>query len=292
MNGGLKVQGGSAGLAFCLDTLGSVYRANPAPSRRSWLWRRLFHHLRFDASSWAATGAVGPSGRVEPVVLEPKIRACLQRPEIRHVLTPRQREGRQRAVDRMAAAASPVSGRERVRPIATPPRLGFASEQHRLYSYRCRHAAQAMMAIGGFGSRWQMATSALALAVTGVMLVALPDLRDILRPPLPPAAVGPSSPSPYHLWVSLDTKHPESFYVVLESDFWANRRSTVAAYGGANASVRAELRLNRLARPSARSEEDGTVWVERRRRFLTREFSPGERVGRYSFSYVTRLGRD
>ena len=35
--------------------------------------------------------------------------------------------------------------------------------------------------------------------------------------------------------------------------------------------------------------EDGTVWVERRRRFLTREFAPGERVGRYSLSYLTRL---
>ena len=91
--------------------------------------------------------------------------------------------------------------------------------------------------------------------------------------------------------MSLDTEHPRDFWVVLESDFWANRRAELIRYGGVNASVRAEVRLNRLQR-QARSEEDGTVWVERRRHFLGREFAPGERVGRYDLSYINRLRHD
>jgi hypothetical protein len=290
MNGGLKLQGGSAGLAFCLDTLGALARADPLPSRRAWLWRRFFRRLRLKAPSWAATGAVTASGRVEPVVIGPKIRACLQHADIRHVLTPRQPEAKQRVIDRLATSAPPATANQVMhRPFSARPHLGFASEDRRLRSYRCRHVAQSLMAIGGFTSSGQLATGALALVVSVAMLMALPDLRAILWPPRAPAVTGPSSPSPYHLWVSLDTNHPEAFYVVLESGFWSNRRSTVAAYGGANASARAELRLKRLARPSTNDEEDGTIWVERRRRFLTREFLPGDPVGRYSFSYVTRL---
>jgi hypothetical protein len=124
------------------------------------------------------------------------------------------------------------------------------------------------------------------------MLLALPDLLGILLPPSAPAVVAPASPSPYHLWVSLDTEHPERFLVVFESGFWSNRRSEVAWHGGAQPSARAEIRLQRLARQTADDEEDGTVWIERRRRFLAREFAPGERVGRYSLSYVSRLGHE
>ena len=291
MNGGLRLHGGSAGLAFCLDTLGALSRADPLPSRRSWLWRRFFRRLRLDAPSWAATGAVTASGRVEPVVIGPKIRACLQHAGIRHVLTPLQHDAGQRVIDQIASAApSAIPNNNLQVPLGARARLGFASQDRRLRSHRCRHVAQSLMAIGDFTSRWQLATGALALIVSIVMLLALPDVRSILWPPPSPAVTGPSSPSPYHLWVSLDTNHPEAFYVVLESGFWSNRRSTVAAYGGANASARAELRLKRLARPTTNDEEDGIIWVERRRRFLTREFLPGDLVGRYSFSYVTRLG--
>jgi hypothetical protein len=293
MSGGLKLQGGSAGLAFCLNALGALQRANPDPVRRSWLWRRFFRALRSDAAGWAATGVVTASGRIEPVVLEPKIRACLQRADIRHVLTPRQREASQHFIDRVAGVvASATRERGVTQRISSGAQLGFASERTRLRGHQCRHVAQSVMAIGGLTSRWHIATNALATAVTIAMLIALPELRSILWPPTPPVVSAPTSPSPYHLWVSLDTRHPESFYVVLESDFWANRRSTVSAYSGADGSVRAEMRLNRLYRPGARDEEDGTVWVERRRRFLGREFMPGERVGRYSFSYVTRLSSD
>jgi len=105
-------------------------------------------------------------------------------------------------------------------------------------------------------------------------------------------AVTPSSTSPYYLWVSLDTKRPEAFAVVFESGFWANRRAEVTDHTGVGGSARAEMRLNRLDRQSTRDEEDGTVWVERRQKFLTREFQLGERVGSYSLSYVTQLGNE
>jgi hypothetical protein len=104
--------------------------------------------------------------------------------------------------------------------------------------------------------------------------------------------VAPSSPTPYELWVSLDTPDPTQFSVVFESGFWANRRSEVAAYGGSNASVRAEIRLSRLTRQTTQDADDGIVWIERRQRFLGREFAAGERVGRYTFAYLNRLGRE
>jgi hypothetical protein len=56
--------------------------------------------------------------------------------------------------------------------------------------------------------------------------------------------------------------------------------------------VRAVIQLYRLTGVMAASEEDGVVWIERRRRFLGREFLPGERVGRYSIPYLTRLGHE
>jgi hypothetical protein len=100
------------------------------------------------------------------------------------------------------------------------------------------------------------------------------------------------SPSPYYLWISLDTKRAEAFSVVLESGFWSNRWANVGSYAGANGSVRAELRLNRAGVQTTSDEEDGTVWIERRRKFLNREFQPGDRVGSYSLSHITRLGHE
>jgi hypothetical protein len=120
--------------------------------------------------------------------------------------------------------------------------------------------------------------------LSAVMIAALPDLRALLLPPPPPAVVGPASASPYYLWVGLETRNPEAFQVVLESGFWANRRVDAVAHDG---SVRAEIRLRRLSHNTVPDSEDGTLWIERRRRFLFREFDPGERVGRYTFSYVT-----
>lgn len=290
MNGGLTIKGESAGLPFCLNTLLAISRVEPHLDCRSWLWQRLVHRLSTEGDKWAATGVVTSDAYLRPVVLEPKLHACLAHGGIQELLTPRQSNASPRAIIRLAAArATPGREREPVPPLAGTSRLGFAAEKPRLRTHRCRHVAQAMMALGGFTSGWQKAVSTLAIIVSGAMLFALPDLGAILVPPPAPLAVSPSSPSPYYLWVSLDTKHPERFQVVLESEFWANRRAEVTPHSGANASMRAEIFLHRLAGQTNPNGEDGTLWIERRHHFLTREYAPGERVGRYSVAYLTRL---
>jgi len=273
INGGISLKGGSAGLAFCVNTLLAAYRSRPRIASHSWLWERFFRKLKSSAHRWAATGAVTSEGKVEHVVLQPKLRASLRHPQIGRILTPWQAEGKQSFVDRMAESLRNTSEKQ-------------------LRIYRCRHVAQSIMAVGDFTSRSQIATNLLAVAVSIVMLSALPDLRRVLSPARPPSVVSPASPSPYYLWVSLDTERPRDFWVVLESAFWSNRRAEVAAHGGANGSMRAEVRLNRLDQPGSGDEENGTVWIERRRTFLTREFASGERVGSYSFSRVARQGLD
>jgi hypothetical protein len=292
MNGGLRLQGGSAEVPFCLNTLLALHRAHAGAGSESWLWREFFQKLRTDASSWAGTGVIAPGGRVEPVVIEPKLRAAIRHGSIAHLLTPRQREASHRSVERVMAEGRARATRTVDVPAAPGIRVGFAAELPRLRTYRCRHVAQAVMAIGDFTSMRQMAVNALAVAVSLVMLVALPDVWSILHPPPAPVVVGPSSASPYLLWVSLATNSPDDFTVLLESNFWANRRGEVAWHGGPNASVRAELALNRLGRQRTPDQEDGTVWVERRRKFLGREYMPGERVCRYSLAYIARLAHD
>lgn len=289
INGGLSLQGGSAGLAFCLNILLATFRSHPRMPTRSWLWERFFQNLRLGANNWAATGAVSPQGRVESVAIEPKIRACLQHPEITDVLTPWQPEARQSVINKLMLTSVRTT---RERPVAAGMTRAFASERQLLRSHRCRYAAQSILAVGDFASKSQLAANVLALGVSTVMLVALPDIRNVLDPPPPPAVVTPASPSPYYLWVSLDTKRPEAFDVVLESGFWSNRRADVAQYPDPGGSARAEMRLNRLGRQTTVDQEEGTVWIERRRKFLTREYKSGEQVGSYSFSYVTRLGNE
>jgi hypothetical protein len=151
--------------------------------------------------------------------------------------------------------------------------------------------SQSLMLIGGFRNSWQVTTNLFAVLVTMVMLIALPDIRCILLPPSVPAVVGSAALSPYQLWVSLATKHADYFRVVFESHFWSNRRAELKALEGPGAHPRAEMRLSRLPNGSSHDVEEGTVWVERRRRFLTRELAPGERVGRYTLAYLNRLGR-
>ena len=293
LNGGMTLQGESAGLAFCLNTLLSVSRTEPGAGGQSGLWQRFFRRLRAGRGRWAATGVVTDDGFVKPVVVEPKLRACLDHAGIGTILTPRQANADQRAINRLAG--TPVTtgpGREKAPPGARALPVGWAAEKPRLVSHRCRHVAQAMMAFGGFTSGWQRAVTALAVVVSGVMLFAFPDLIYILAPPPAPAAVAPSSPSPQYLWVSLDTRHPGCFQVVLESEHWANRRADVFSYGAADVPARAEILLRRLSRPAVRKEEAATVWIERRHRFLNREYVSGERVGRYSLPYLNRLGHE
>ncbi len=286
INGGLSLQGGSAGLAFCLNILLATFRSHPRLATRSWLWERFFQNLRLGANNWAATGVLSPQGRVESVAIEPKIRACLKHPEITDVLTPWQPEARQSVINGLMLTSVRTT---RERPVSAGMTRAFASERQRLLSHRCRYAAQSILAVGDFASKSQLAVNVLALGVSAVMLVALPDIRNVLDPPSPPAVVTPSSPSPYYLWVSLDTKRPEAFDVVFESGFWSNRRAEVTQYPDPGGSARAELRLNRLGRQTTVDQEDGTVWIERRRKFLMREYQSGEQVGRYSLSYVTQL---
>jgi len=56
--------------------------------------------------------------------------------------------------------------------------------------------------------------------------------------------------------------------------------------------MRAEIRLNRLSHQATVDEQDGTVWIERRRAFLNHDYQPGERVGSYSLSYLSKLGHE
>jgi hypothetical protein len=104
--------------------------------------------------------------------------------------------------------------------------------------------------------------------------------------------IAPASPSPYFLWVSVETQHPAFFQVVFESPAWAYRTAEIAPRNSAPASVRAEIRLVRMRRVDVRDLEQGTVWIERRPRFLTRKYEPGERVGKYSVAYLARLGHE
>jgi hypothetical protein len=293
MNGGMTLQGSSAGLPFALDTLLAVFRDGPPSLHRSWLWRRFARRLRAGAGAWAATGVVAAEGWVRAVILEPKVRACLRHPGVARLLMPRQHDATQRSIDRLATSLSSPAREQ----VARPPgagvvAIGYASASPPLRGYWCRHIADAVMAVGDLRSRSQSAMTLFSLAVSLAMVAAMPDLRHIILPPPAPVVVAPSSPTPYELWVSLDTPDPEQFSVVFESGFWANRRSEVAAYRGNTPSVRAEIRLSRLTHQTTHDAEDGTVWVERRQRLFGREFAAGQRVGRYSFSYLARLGRE
>ncbi len=291
MNGGLTLMGGSAGLPFCLNMLLALHRAEPRSARRSWLWQQLFQKLRAGSDGWAATGVITAEGQLKPVVLEPKLRACLQREGTDDILTPRQPGASWQAVSRLAQALLPKQ-REAIAAIPRQGkvRLGFAAERRSLRAHACRHLAQALMRLGELNSRSQMALNVFAIGVSIVMLFALHDLRGIVLPPPAPMATAPTSPLPDYLWVSLDTKNPEDFLVVLESDYWSNRRVEVSPHTGANGSMRAEIQLRRAPAPGDENKTDGIVWVERRHRFLTRDFAPGERVGRYDLSYIHHLG--
>jgi len=293
MNGGLTLKGGSAGLPFCLNILSSLYRAFPRDAQRSWLWQRFFQKMCSEDESWAATGVLTSDGHLKQVVLEPKLRACLGPGAIKHILTPRQPEASEQTLNGVIKSLTSAARREVPSTVGSSQvRLGFAAEKPQLRVHRCGHLAQAVIALGDFASRRQVAVNAFALFVSAVMLAALPDLRSILLPYPAPSAVLPASPSPYYLWVSLDTKHPKYFGVVLESDYWSNRRADVEPHSGMTSSTRAEMNFHRLTGMTTANEDDGVVWIERRRRFLGREFFPGERIGRYSIPYLSHLGHE
>ena len=307
MYDGLTLQGGSAGLAFCLGMLRAASRPQPGVAARSWLWQRVREGLRSAVDGWAATGVVAASGRIEAVVLAPKVRASLFHPRITHLLTPAQRVAsggvtdseRPAVVGAYDGARATQPAHVRAAPIVTalPPvwgvpamRIGRAAVAPRLATHPCRHVAQAAMAVGGLTSRAQAAANVIAVLVSAVMLVALPDLRRIVWPAPVPSVVRASSSSSYELSVSLDTRRPGDFSVVFESEYWANRRAAVVPRD--DLPPNAEVRLTRTSTQAGSDEENGTVWIERRRRFLGREMAPGERVGHYTLSYVSRIARE
>jgi hypothetical protein len=291
MEGGLHLQGASAGLAFCLNTLLALFRAGPPAARRSWLWQRSLGGLQREAGEWAATGVLTGDGWLRPVAVETKLRACVAQVRIRHLLTPRQPEARQQVVDQLIHAES---GRQPERPALAPVelKLGFAAGRPTLGLHACRHLVQVMMSLGRLTSPRQMVVNAYALVVSAGMILAAPDLASILVPPPAPAVIAPSSASPYYLWISLDTRSPKSFRVQLESDFWVNRLADVTDFGGTGIPPRAELHIQRLPDYLSTDEDNGMIWIERRRSFLHREFLPGERVGGYPLYYVNRLSHE
>ena len=290
---GLTVEGGSAGLAFALNAMLASYRSGSGATPRSWIWRCVFKSLDHDGRKWAATGIVTPQGWIRPVVLAPKLRACFQHPGISSLLTPVQRGASRAAVENVRDALSPSSpDLEPPSVVASGTRYGFASQTQNLRVQPCRHLSQALMAVGGLSSRCQLAANAIALTTTAFVCAAMADLRSTLLPPSPPMVIRPVSPSPYYLWVSLDTPRAEDFRVVLESRYWTNRRTNVVQYSGPNASNRAEIRLLRFSHARGNNPEDGTIWVERRRKFLWRDYTAGERVGQFTLPYLYRLGRE
>jgi len=290
MAGGLTMKGGSAGLPFCLAILLSIYRAYPQRSRRSWLWRQFFHKFKSDARKFAATGVITPDGYLKPVVIEEKLRACLRADGIRAIFTPRQGGVGRSAIRRIASASGRIDRpRQEKADVLPDANLGFAAEPHCLKAHSGRHVAQVILRLGALSSSWQKWFNAFVVIVSGFVLVALPDIRGILFPPPAPAVIKPSSPAPEYLWVSLDTRDVDAFQIAFESNYWSNRRADVSLHSGANASARAEIHLRSLSASPTRDTQDGVVWIERKRRFLTREYAPGERVGRYTLAYLVGL---
>jgi hypothetical protein len=291
MNGGLQLQGESAGLAFCLNTLVALHRAAPRGAAHSWLWQLSLGRLQHSARHWAATGVLTAEGWINTVVLDSKLRACARQPEIRDLITPRQREASQRRVDELTGSVGEAGAAKPV-PLPGGLRFGYAATPRRMALHPAVHLAQVMMRVGGLFDPRQLVLNAFALLVSVVMLAGLPDLMHILAPPPAPAVVAPTSASPYYLWVSLDTASPESFRVRFESEFWANRLAEVRRYEDGDIPPRAEMHVQRLPANLSRDEDNGVILIERRRSFLTREFLPGEQIGHYPLSYLNELRHD
>ncbi len=282
--GRFTLKGGSAGLPFALGILHAVSRAYPGSLGQSWVWRQFSDGLEKTDAAWAATGMTTASGQVQPVELPAKLRACLRDGKISNLITPVQRESGRGAVERLTTEmAERLQGEQATLPDKSD------SPRRPLRIHRCRHVADAVLAVARLPNAAQIGANLLALVLSGVMVWALPDLGCIVFPPSAPVVVAPSSPSPYFLWVSLDTRRPDFFQVVLDSPVWANRRADIAPRKSQPASVRAEIRLVRLSEASVRNLEEGEVWIERRPCFLTRRFEPGEIVGRYTMNYLNRL---
>jgi len=159
MNGGLTLRGESAD-CLSAEHAAALIRADARSARRSWLWRRVFHQLRRNPESWAATGVVTLDGYLKPVVLEPKLRACLQRHGIKNILTPRQPGADRQAVGRIAAALRIIAWRNRANPAsAGGVRLAFAAEGRTPANSPVRPCRAGADVFGGLTSTTQTAES-------------------------------------------------------------------------------------------------------------------------------------
>ena len=137
-----------------------------------------------EAASWSATGVVTSGGLVRSVIIEPKLRAILEQPEITNILSLRQKGSNCRTLARLAdSSRAKCHQRPSIAPATARAHLGFAAEPAHVRIWRCLHVAQAVMALGNLGSRWPAALSVLAVTVILVMLCAVSDLRAILHPP-------------------------------------------------------------------------------------------------------------
>ena len=281
MSDGLCI-GGSSGLAFCLNTLLATHRSHPYVSNRTWLWERFFRGLRGASQTWAATGIVDADGGR---------RARSAKPEDPRVSREPQCHRRADAMASRGTAERDRESRATTRPVQPTSLnggmvLGFASVQRKLRSHRCRHAAQSIMAVGDFSSRSQLTVNVLALAVSVVIALALGDIRNVTEPPL------------------RRESYPRLAFALLSVG--QSRHRTARRFQG-RARVRdsgpivaptsspmavltrrcgRQIRLTRHGQYTI-DERDGTVWIERRRTFLTREFQAGERIASYPFAHIT-----
>jgi hypothetical protein len=168
--------------------------------------------------------------------------------------------------------------------------LGYATGFIPLRLHRCSRAEAAFFAISGLSSIWQLTLNVMAIVVSVVVVATARDLRCILIPPPAPVPVAGSLAGTDTLHVTLETAHAKYFRAALESDVWINRRIAFSVARGAPATARLQVSLVRTAGQSSAKTDDGTVWMERRYLFWGRQFRMSEKVGRYSVSYLSRLG--
>jgi hypothetical protein len=290
MSGGLIVKGGSAGLAFSLNILLAVRRAHPGRRRQSSIWQSLFHQLRHNGTCWAATGVIGPHGGVTTVVLEPKLRACLQTGRLQNILTPHQSEAHPEILSKVYLLL------QRMKPTAgdglVHRRIGYATGRTPpLQLHRCNHLIDAVRAITASTSRFQVIFSAVTVVCTLLLAIASKDLVFLFIPPPPPEITTLSSPADRSLRLRIDTRHSDYYGLVLESEYWVNRNAEVQRGEGTIPSAIADIPLVRASQAVVGHERDGTIWLERRARFLGRDFQQRDRVNHFTLSSLTPIPR-
>ena len=199
---------------FALNDLLATYRSRPLVGKRSWLWERFFGTFGWNRTGGRRRESLRSDGGVEHgVVVGPKIRACLRNEDITDVLYTmatgrkpadgRSSLQRQGPSDAPQEARSPPWLRRWAEKTAQPPVPSRRAIDHRHRRFRQQVSAD------------DECSRACGDGCDGAGAARHPQCAD---PQLPPRVVGPGSPSPYYLWVSLDTKRPEAFVAELNQD--------------------------------------------------------------------------